>query len=70
MKTRCKFRCESVNRNSTNGTVTLLAVHSSDLNTEDHAFCTATPSGKLEMNLFPVAKADYFTPGKFYYLDI
>lgn len=68
--TRCKFRCDEVSRNTTNGKVTLNAVHCNDLNNENSAFCTATPSGKLEMSLYPVGKADFFTPGKYYYLDI
>lgn len=70
MKTRCKFRCESITRNAYYGTIKLVAVHDSKINTEDHAFNTATPSGTLEMTVCPVAKADFFTPDKYYYLDI
>lgn len=70
MKTRCKFQCADIRRTSTNGYVTLNAVYDPALNNEDSAFQKATPSGKLEMSLYPVEKADFFTPGKYYYLDI
>jgi len=68
--TRCKFRCDELKVTASNGYVTLNAVHDSTVNKEDHAFNTATPGGKLEMLLYPDSKADFFTPGKYYYLDI
>jgi len=68
--TRCKFRCDSVERNTTNGRAKLTPIHDAAVNTEDHKYCTATPGGSLELNLYPVAKADFFTPGKFYFIDI
>lgn len=68
--TRCKFVCSEVRRTATNGFVTLEARYDERLNNDDHAFSVATPNGKLEMSLYPVAKADFFTPGKAYYLDI
>jgi hypothetical protein len=70
MKTRCKFRCTEVKRTPNNGYVTLEALYCPSLNNEDSAFCTHTPSGKLEMSLYPVDRADFFMPGKAYYLDI
>lgn len=68
--TRCKFRCDSIERNVTNGKAKLSPVYSSDINTEDHKYCNATPGGKLELNLYPAEKSDFFTPGKFYFIDI
>jgi hypothetical protein len=69
-RTRAKFLCQEVKRTATNGHVKLTAVHDSAINNEDNAFNKATPNGTLEMVLYPVEKADFFTPGKAYYLDI
>jgi len=68
--TRCKFKCESIHSTQHNATVVLQAVHDSGINKEDHAFFTATPNGTFSMTVCPADRADYFTPGKFYYLDI
>ena len=67
-QTRCKFRCDSVTHHAYGSKTTILsAVHSSDINTEDHRFQKATPSGKLELT---ISHGDFFEPGKSYYLDI
>jgi hypothetical protein len=68
--TRCKFKCDEVSRNAHNAKVKLSAVHDAGLNNEDSAFCTHTPAGTLEMNLYPVDRADFFIPGKAYFIDI
>lgn len=68
--TRCKFRCAEVRRNATNGGVTLEAIYDPNLNHTDHAFCEATPSGKLEMSLYPADRTEFFKPGAYYHIDI
>lgn len=68
--TRAKFYVESVTkRQSHSGTVILRAVHDSAINTEDHAFQKATPSGTLEMSLYGEKQMEFFKPGQKFYID-
>ena len=67
--TRCKFRCTGVTLRPPNyGTlITLEATYPEDSDGfkhgEDHAFFSATPTGKLEMTVNNPYGAELFQPG-------
>lgn len=69
MKTRCKFKCDSVTLMSGDGKSAILSpVVSNDKDSENSKFWKYTPSGKLE--LMWINPDVNFVPGKEYYLDI
>ncbi len=68
---RAKFTVVSVERNwHGSEKVILSAVYSADENSENRAFWTATPSGKLEMVIDNPEVMGRFEPGEEYYLDL
>ena len=65
---RAKVRCNSVTDYGGQKAVNLSAVYGKEGQNADYA--KATPSLDLTMNIDAETKAaDYFKPGKFYYLD-
>jgi hypothetical protein len=69
MKTvRAKFNCNSVENFSHGKTAKLNAVYGNEGENKD--FTDSTPSGTLEIGINgDVPAADFFEPGKEYYLD-
>jgi hypothetical protein len=84
MTTRCKFRCDSVERVASSKPgpdgkyVPCEAVNlkfspvyaNGDPNHENSKFWNATPGGQLHLNVVNVEAVTMFGPGKEYYLDI
>ena len=66
-KMRAKFECVSVNDFGELKRATLSAVTTG--NPEDQDFHKYTPCGSLEIDISKEGAADYFKPGKKYYLD-
>jgi hypothetical protein len=74
MKTRCKFKCQSITHRIYKGEISGVEVglypqYSNDPNSENKAFWDATPAGKLELSLKP-SLAGLFESDKEYYIDI
>ena len=73
--TRCKFHCTSVETNEYGGTIVRLSAVSPSpaadgfAHGEDHAFWTATPTGKIEMQINNPYGSELFQPGADFYLD-
>lgn len=68
MKTRCKFRCDSVTDHGAAKSVVMTPVYSTDPKSENKVFWDSSPGGKFELNW--VNPNVDFKPGKEYYLDI
>lgn len=67
MSVKAKFRCNSVQLYEHNKQIAMTAVYSTTGENAD--FTKVTPSGQFSMNIDQDAPAaDYFTPGKEYYL--
>lgn len=67
-KVRAKFKCESIETTEWSKNVKFSAVIGTQGENKD--FSDATPSGSLEIGISgKVPAADFFTPGKQYYLD-
>lgn len=69
MKTRCKFRVESVTLYQGAEVIKLNAI-SGGLTEEDKGFSKYTPSGDLQFNVNNPEVVGHFKPGTFYYLDL
>ncbi len=65
---KAKFKCSSVIQYEGQSIATLNAVQRNDV-PENTQFNTATPAGKLEINVTNPSALDYFKAGKSYYLD-
>ena len=71
MKTRCKFRVESVTRfASAYEQIKLSAVYDDGISKENASFAASTPSGALEITVTNPAVIGKFVPGDYYYLDL
>ena len=72
MRTRCKFKVESVKRWSGNyEEIIFEAVHGGTGGTkENESFASSTPSGKLVITVTNPNVIGKFTPGQEVYLDI
>jgi hypothetical protein len=72
MKTRCKFRVNSVTRRGNSQyayeDVEFDAVHGGTA--ENESFAAASPSGKLTISVTNPSIVGQFNPGEEYYLDI
>ena len=68
---RAKFKVDSITRfaYSKGATVMFSPVYSDDPASENRAFWTATPSGRIEMAINNPASADVFELGREYYVD-
>lgn len=68
MSVRAKFQCSSITLYPNTATAELNAIYSTTGENAD--FATATPSGKLVVTISAgVPAANFFAPGKSYYLD-
>lgn len=69
-KVRAKFQCDRIIKHGYGGTeVEMSAIHSPDGENKD--FTDATPCGDFKMEISKgMPAADFFEPGKSYYLDI
>lgn len=69
---RAKFTCYNKFIDSMENTqIVMFPVWSSDPDGENKKFCDATPAGQFSMSITKgKAAADFFEPGKEYYLDI
>ena len=65
MSVRCKFECQSVNKDS--GQVILFAVHSGSPENED--FFKWTPSAEVRLQTVNERALEAFKPGQQYYVD-
>lgn len=71
MTARCKFTVESVTEYAYGSRSVVLATHYDEaLSKEDRAFSTATPSGKMEININNPKVFDIFRPGAKVYVDV
>ena len=70
MSVRAKFKVNSVNRFEFGETVTLIPVYSTDQDSENYRFWSATPSGKLEMQISNPEAQGMFEPGQEFYIDL
>ena len=68
MKTRCKFRCESVEKFDGFERVKFVAKYSNT--PEDNTYSKYTPNGGLTFDVSNEAVFGFFVPGKAYFLDI
>lgn len=71
-KVRAKFFVSDINVYSINPPqrkITFKPVYSTDPNHENKQFWDATPQGDLNMTINNPAAAEFFEPGKEYYLD-
>lgn len=69
MKTRCKFKVESVKKwSGTYEEIVFDAVHGGTK--ENESFSAATPSGKLVITVTNPAVVGNIKPGEEYYLDL
>ena len=68
---RAKFRVATITRHAgmPGESVTLSPVYSSDPHSENHAFWSATPNGKVEMTITNPQACGVFELGAEYYLD-
>ena len=68
---RCKFTVIGVTHRAHGfKEVEMHTQYDEPLSKEDEAFSKATPSGDLSFHLDNPALADFFEPGKAYYIDI
>ena len=65
---KAKFKCNQVNKLESCEQAFLSPVLQGS--EENKSFSQYTPSGKLELMITNPAAADFFKPGKDYYLDI
>jgi hypothetical protein len=70
MKTRCKFRVESVTKFAGNWEQVKLTASYDKASPEDVSFSAATPTGDLNITVTNPAVIGTFTPGASYYLDL
>jgi hypothetical protein len=71
MTARCKFVVESVTHYAYGSRqVVLVTRYDEPLSKEDHAFSTATPNGKMTVDINNPRVFDIFTPGAIVYIDI
>jgi hypothetical protein len=71
MIARCKFTVESVTHHAYGGRTVTLATHYDEaLSKEDRAFSTATPSGKMQVDISNPKVFDVFKPGAKVYVDV
>lgn len=71
---RAKFICQrhEIQKYAGSETTTIILTAVSPYNDKDYdakAFWEASPSGELKINIVNKRAADYFVPGKKYYLD-
>lgn len=69
MKTRAKFRVESVLVQAHAETVKMTAVYGGSTNAEDNSFSAATPSADLSMSITNKSLHGQFKPGQKFYAD-
>lgn len=68
---RCKFTVESVTLHAYGGRSVVLATHYDEaLSKEDRAFSTATPTGKMTVDITNAKVFDVFRPGAKVYVDV
>jgi hypothetical protein len=71
MTARCKFTVESVTHHAYGGRSVVLGTHYDEaLSKEDRAFSTATPSGKMTVEISNPKVFDVFSPGAKVYVDV
>ena len=71
MIARCKFTVESVTLHAYGSrTVTLVTHYDGALSKEDRAFSTATPNGKMTVDINNPNVFDVFKPGNKVYIDV
>lgn len=69
MKTRAKFKVDSVEANEYSDIVKFSAVYGGDKNSEDNTFSKATPSASCTMQVTNEAVRGQFKPGQKFYVD-
>lgn len=70
MKTRCKFKIESVTRHYWDAETVKASAVCSDKDPENVSFAAATPTGTLEFTVSNPEVIGKIQPGSFYYLDL
>lgn len=69
MKTRAKFRVDSVELNEYADIVKFSAVYGGTSNAEDNTFSEATPSASCSLTVSNKAVRGQFKPGQKFYVD-
>lgn len=69
MRARAKFYCQTATPQPGGETVNFMPVTSTDPNSENHQFWSATPSGYIQLFITNPDLIGKFKPGTEYYID-